>query len=99
MVSIKSALIALAMSTTALAGVSYGGQLNKGFVQIGTAEIVGVRNGGMSEEDSSSWCGHIADAAQEILDQCGEGKDTADGSNEAYGNGDISVSLNYADEK
>ena len=93
MVSMKSALVALAISTTALAGVSCGsgedeltgieipaapkdqlqqcidelhardqelctvpaGQLNMGFVHIGTAAITGVHNGGISEEDTSSW--------------------------------------------
>ncbi|OJJ53792.1 hypothetical protein ASPSYDRAFT_136621 [Aspergillus sydowii CBS 593.65] len=128
MVSIKSALVTLALSTTALAGVRCGsseleapkdqlqqcidelhardqelctvpaGQLNMGFVHIGTAMITGVHNDGNTEEDTSSWCGHVADAAQEILDQCGGDKDTVSGSNEAYGNGNLSVNLIYRDE-
>lgn len=93
MVSIKSALVALAISTTALAGVECGkgydeltgieilaapkdqlqecidelhardtelctipaGQLNKAFVHIGTAAIVGVHNDGTSQDTSSWW--------------------------------------------
>lgn len=85
MVSIKSALVTLAMATTALAGVKCnsndleaskdelqqcidelhdrgqelctvpGGQLNKGFVHIGTAMITGMHNGDNTEEDQSSW--------------------------------------------
>lgn len=84
-VSIKSALVTLALSTTALAGVRCGsseleapkdqlqqcidelhardqelctvpaGQLNMGFVHIGTAMITGVHNDGNTEEDTSSW--------------------------------------------
>ncbi|BCS27731.1 uncharacterized protein APUU_60779S [Aspergillus puulaauensis] len=128
MVSIKSALLTLAISTTALAGVQCdsddveaskdelqqcidelhgrgqelctvpGGYLNKGFVHIGTAMITGMHHGDNTEEDQSSWCSHIADAAQDALDECGKGKDTASGSKEAYGNGNILVSLIWRDE-
>jgi hypothetical protein len=85
MLSIKSALLALALSTTALAGLKCdgdglqasndqlqqcidelhgrgqelctvpGGQLNMGFVHIGTAMITGMHNGDNTEEDQSSW--------------------------------------------
>lgn len=85
MLSIQSALLTLALSTTALAGVECdgdslqaskdqlqqcidelhdrgqelctvpGGQLNMGFVHIGTAMITGMHNGDNTEEDQSSW--------------------------------------------